>query len=179
VNCSWAEERFERLLDGELTPRDRAALVSHVDRCRECRVVLEELRVVDALLMTPREVTLAPNFTFATMAEVRALPPPAGRRSRLLAYIVSYLTAAWLIAGAAYLLEPGAVHAAAATVLMLARSVAGAFGGLGHAFAQLIGRTGNAPAVIAGVVVLDLLFTLGVVGAIGFVRPRLAERLRS
>ena len=38
--------------------------------------MLDELRVVDALIAAPRHVELPENFTFATMAEVRSLPRP-------------------------------------------------------------------------------------------------------
>ncbi len=179
MNCTWCEERFERFLDGELTPRDRAALVSHVDHCRECRVVLEELRVVDALLMTPREVTLAPNFTYATMAEVHAIGTPARPRSMLAAYLVSYTVAAWLLIGAACVLEPGTMHAVQAALTALGGSLAGAFGGVGHAVSRLADRTGNAPLAIGAVVTFNLLLVLGVWGAVGIMRPRVAERLRS
>ena len=50
MNCSWCEERFERLLDGLLNAAETARLRAHVDACAACSGLLEELRVVDALL---------------------------------------------------------------------------------------------------------------------------------
>ena len=80
MNCSWCEERFERFLDGLLTAGESAALRRHVDACGACYGLLEELRVVDALLLEPRSVELPPNFTFATLACVRTMARPHVRR---------------------------------------------------------------------------------------------------
>lgn len=180
MNCSSSEALFERFLDGDLAPAQRAALLAHVDICAACHSVLEELRVVDALLLEPREVPLAPNFTFATMAEVRALPNPRPRRTPVLAYLISYLTAMWLLAGAAFVLEPTATRAVGNTVLDLSGMAFSAFGGVGHAFVQLANHGGaTAETVVGSVVLLDVFLALAFVAGLFYVRPRLAERLRS
>ncbi len=82
MNCSSSEDRFEEYLDGTLAPAVRVRLRAHLDGCGSCQGMLEELRVVDALIAAPRSVELPENFTFATMAEVRALPRPHGCRLR-------------------------------------------------------------------------------------------------
>jgi hypothetical protein len=175
VTCNSSEALFEGFLEGELVPRERADLLAHVDACASCRGVLEELRVVDALLLEPRTVRLAPNFTFATMAEVRALPAPHVRRPPVAAFTISYLIAAWLLVGAMFLLAPDAVRAVAALVGVLSHSLGGAFGGFARA---LGGSTGAAWVVgIAFTFSLGLIFAFGTVLALA--RPRLAERLRS
>jgi anti-sigma factor RsiW len=85
VTCSWCEERFERFIDGLLYDAERARLVSHVDGCANCSGLLEELRVVDALLLGPRTVELPEDFTSATMADVREMALPCARHAPITA----------------------------------------------------------------------------------------------
>jgi anti-sigma factor RsiW len=179
VNCSSAEARFEGFLDGTLLPRERAGLLAHVEDCDACRSLLEELRVVDALLLTPREIRLAENFTFATMAEVRAQPRPQRPRSRLGAFTAAYLAAAWIAIGALFVLAPQTMHVLGAAALDFSRAVLDAFGGVGHAVASVFGHgmTGIVTAVSA-VLGLEVLVAFAIGGALRYVRPRLADRLR-
>jgi hypothetical protein len=180
MSCSSAEAFFEPFLDGKLAGTQRAALLAHVDGCAGCRSVLEELRVVDGLLTTPREVALAPNFTFATMAETRALHAPACYRPPVRAYLVSYLAAAWLLAAAALLFAPQTMHALSGVVLDFARSVLEAAGGLGAMVARWFGRGGNVlTALLGALLALDVVLVLGFGFALKYMRPRLVERLRS
>jgi anti-sigma factor RsiW len=179
MSCSSAEERFERFLDGRLGPTQHSEFLEHIDRCAGCRSVLEELRVVDALLNTPRQVLLAPNFTFATMAEACALRAPAHQPTPVRAYLVSYLAGAWLLAAAALVFAPQTMHALSGTVLDVARSIADAVGGLGTVVARLFGRGGNVlTALLGALLALDLLLVAGFGFALRFVRPRLVERIR-
>ncbi|MGD0475329.1 MAG: zf-HC2 domain-containing protein [Candidatus Velthaea sp.] len=179
MSCSSAEAVFERFLDGKLAAAQCTELLAHLDDCAGCRGVFEELRVVDALLNTPRQVPLAPNFTCATMSETRALRAPAPYRPPIRAYVVSYLAGAWLIAGAALLFAPQAMHALSGTVLDFARSIADAIGGLGSMVARLFGRGGNVlTALLGALLTLDVLLVAGFGLALKYVRPRLAERLR-
>jgi anti-sigma factor RsiW len=175
VTCSSSEALFEGFLEGELVPRERTALLAHVDTCAACRGLLEELRVVDALLLEPRAVRLAPNFTFATMAEVRALPAPRVRRPPVLAFTVSYLAAAWLLVGATFLLAPQVMLAAGMLATMFAHSTAGALRGFERAFSG----AGDATVLVGCTFALDLALIVAIGAAFAFARPRLAERLRS
>ena len=140
MNCSSAEAHFERFLDAELTAAQTTRMLDHVDRCATCSSVLEELRVVDALLLAPRQVELAPNFTFATMAEARALAPATPYRAPVGAYVVSYLAGAWMLVGAAFVFEPHTMHAVTAAALAIGRSIADAVGGLGSMVSRAIGH---------------------------------------
>jgi predicted anti-sigma-YlaC factor YlaD len=180
MSCSSTEALFERFLDDELPAGARTAVIAHVDRCAGCRSVLEELRVVDALLIRPRQVELAPNFTFATMAEARALPPPTSSRPPIRAYLVAYVVGAWLLAAVAMAFAPLTMRALAETTLDIARSITGALGALGAAIARLLGRGGSAlTAALAGLLVLDAALVTGCGLVFKYVRPRLAERMRS
>ena len=180
MHCSWCEERFERLLDGHLNPRERARLLGHVDACAACRGLLDELRVVDGLLLGPRAVELPPNFTFATMAEVCAMTPPASRRPAIAASLVSYVVAAWSLVGAATLIAPGSVFAAGKLSLAAANTVLVALGGLGHVVVHL-GDRGDVRSwttLASGVAIADGLLLFAIGAALRAARPRIAERLR-
>jgi len=179
VNCNSAERAFEGFLDGTLAARERAAVLAHVDGCDPCRVLLEELRVVDALLLTPREIRLAENFTFATMAEIRSQPRPHRPRSRAGAYAVAYLAAAWMLLGAVALLAPETMHVLGAATLAFSRSVVDAFGGAGGALAGVFGRGPAAVPIAASLALgIEVVLAAAIGGAIRYVRPRLAQRLR-
>ena len=179
MNCTSAERAFEGFLDGTLAARERAAVLVHVDACDPCRGLLEELRVVDALLLAPREIRLAENFTFATMAEVRAQPRPQRPKSRAGAYAVAYLAASWMLIGAIALLAPQTMHVLGAAALAFSRTVADAFGGAGGALASLLGRSPAAlPLAALLALATEMVLAAGIGGAIRYVRPRIAERLR-
>jgi anti-sigma factor RsiW len=181
VTCSWCEERFERFLDGELSDGERARLLAHVDRCAACLGLLEELRVVDALLLEPRTVELPANFTFATMADVHTMPPPPPKcHLPIAATLVAYTVAVWSLAGAALLIAPDEVLSTGRKALAVAGTVLAAFGGLGHAFAHL-GDRGDMTSwttVAGGVVIADGVVLVTVAVLLRAVRPRIAGRLR-
>ena len=98
MRCSSCELDLDRYLEGSLSSARMALVASHLAACASCQIVLEELRVVDALLATTRPAELPPNFTFAVLAEARDLKAPrqrAWRRPVLLG--VTYLIAAWTL----------------------------------------------------------------------------------
>jgi len=180
VSCSSSEDLFEAYLDDTLLPAQRARLLSHLARCGACKGLLDELRVVDALISSPRHVELPANFTFATMAEVRSLPRPLGASAApVYAYLVSYLVAAWLLVGAGFLFASTAMRAFGETALDASASVARVFGIVGHAGARVAGDFGGLGTVVGGAIVLDVAVVLALVVGFAVVRPRLAERLRS
>ena len=180
MTCSWCEERFERFLDGVLSDGERARLLGHVDRCEQCRGLLEELRVVDALLLEPRTVELPSNFTFATMSDVRAMPLPRARRAPIAASLVAYIVGAWSLAGAAFLIAPDAVLTFGKNTLVVSGTVLAASAGLGHVFARLgdRGDMSSWTTVAGGVVIADGLVLVAVAAAFRALRPRNARRLR-
>jgi len=123
VSCNSSEALFEQYLDNTLLPARRAVLLAHLNHCGRCKGVLEELRVVDALIASPRHVELPENFTFATMAEVRTLPRPQVSTAPVYAYLIAYLVAAWLLAGAGFLFAASAMRAFGETALDAGRAV--------------------------------------------------------
>ena len=180
MNCSSTESASNGFSTGNCPPHEHVRVIAHVDALHRLPGLLEELRVVDALLTQPREVQLAPNFTFATMAEARAVHAPAPYRAPVRAYLVSYLAAAWLIAGAAMLFAPQTMRALGGTLVDIARTIFDAVGGLGTVIARLLGRGGNVvTAALLALLVIDILLVAGFGFALRYLRPRLVERLRS
>ncbi len=178
MSCSSAEEFFAGLLDGNLSGALRADVLAHVERCSTCTGVLEELRVVDALLIEPRRIDLAADFTAATMAHARTLPAPAARRTPVLAYLVCYVVGAWLIAGTALVFAPQSVHGFVQSASGSIRAFAETAGGLSRAAGRGFGRDANAAAVgLIALLLLDGLLVLSFVAALKYLQPR-AERLR-
>ena len=179
MTCSSSESLFEGYLDDTLAPSQRARLLAHLRGCGRCTGLLEELRVVDALIASPRTVELPENFTFATMAEVRALPRPHVSRAPVFAYLVSYLVAAWLLIGAGFLLASGAMRAIGETSLDASAQLQRTLGALLHAGTRVAGDFGSLGTLLGGAILLDAVFIAAVVVGFRVLRPRLAERLRS
>ncbi|HTD38873.1 MAG TPA: zf-HC2 domain-containing protein [Candidatus Limnocylindrales bacterium] len=178
MSCSSSEALFEAYLDDTLLPAQRARLLRHLNGCGRCKGVLDELRVVDALLAGPRQVELPPNFTFAAMAEVRSLPRPHVTHAPLLAYLISYLVAAWLLVGAGFLLAGSAMRAFGETALDTSAQLVHTAGAIGSAGARVAGDFGSLTAFLGAAIVLDVAVALALVVGFAVVRPRLAERLR-
>jgi anti-sigma factor RsiW len=172
MRCSTSEMLFEGLLDGTLSEPRRRMLTGHLEKCSRCTSVLEELRVIDALLITPRTLEPAPNFTFKAMAEIRAMPQPKLLPPRLPLWTLFgfYLAASWIaIAGWFAIGRPDA-HAA----LTFVQHVVGAFAGVARVVATGFGYgyTG-----VAGVVTFLLLFDMALLAGVLVLRRRLPERL--
>jgi len=180
VTCSWCEERFERYVDGACTDAERARLLDHVDGCAPCRGLLEELRVVDALLLGPRTIELPADFTRATMADVHALPLPQTPRRPVLAWLVSFIVGSWCLIGAASLIAPSTVLGTIQTALSVARELGMMFGAFGRMLAHLAsrGELTSWSTVAGGIVLADVLALVVLIAAVRFARPRLASRLR-
>lgn len=157
MHCSSCELLLDRYLQGTLPSSEMVAISQHLECCTSCSKLFDELRAIDGLLATARRVELPPNFTFAVMAGVRALPAPHTRvRHQLWKPIAVYLGLAWIaIAVIALLAAGGSLHG-------FAYQAAVAFG---HASAALIGAAHAvgpaAPVVVSSVgVLLSLDFVL-------------------
>jgi hypothetical protein len=144
--------------------------------------LLEELRVVDALLIAPRTIELPADFTRATMADVRALPPPQTEapRRHLLAWLVSFIVGSWCLIGAASLIAPTTVLGTIQTALSVTRELGMMFAALGRMLAHLAsrGELTSWSTVAGGIVLADALALVVLIAAVRFARPRLASRLR-
>ena len=82
MRCSSCEPLLDRYLEGTLTPRGMIDTAAHIKSCGACARLVDEVKVVDALLFTTDVPELPANFTFAVMAEARSLPAPKPLRHR-------------------------------------------------------------------------------------------------
>jgi anti-sigma factor RsiW len=178
MRCDASELRFEALLEGTLAAREQVELDAHLERCARCRGILEELRVVDALLLAPRELEPPPNFTFKTMAEIRSMPAPRAARPVWPWLVGMYMILSWSAIAAWIAIARPDTRAAVALVTGFTAHLTGALDGI----ARVVGTGfGLGYAGVAGVVTFLLLLDLALLCAIVFlrsvVRPRLAAHL--
>ena len=153
MRCSSCEILLDRYVEGTLPPARMAAVSRHVRTCTSCERLLTELRVVDALLATTKPVELAPNFTFAVMAETHAIAAPRRPARAPWRVLAVYVTAAWLVACAGSLLGlSGTVRSVVAPLFAGAANALAAAAGVAH------GLAGTVPAALAlslGVLAVD------------------------
>jgi anti-sigma factor RsiW len=173
MRCSSFEPLLDPYLDGELSPALAARVTAHADACSECGAVLAELRVIDGLLLEPRRLEPAANFTFKVMAEARALPAPHAHRYPHVQVLATYVVFAW-VAIAGFLIFGGtAARAMVATIGTWAARTANDFVHLsaltGHLFG---GQAFDVTAAMGGVIALDLVAAAAVFGLYARFRTR-------
>ncbi len=176
MRCSSCEPQLDRYLEGTLTPRQMVAVSSHVRACDRCTSLVQELRVVDALLGSTKPVDIAPNFSFAVMAEVRAIPVVERRTISTWSVLCFYLIGAWVALGGAYTLFGGTpwLKNVAAMFLIPARETFAAIAGIAHGFGSALPI---AIGVVGAVLFLDVLLAGVLVVFIRTIRPRLVASL--
>jgi len=176
VRCSSCKPLLDRFLEGTLTPREMSETAAHVRSCAACTRLLEELKVVDALLFTTDVPELPANFTFAVMAETISLPAPKRHEPRVWSFVARYVAAAW-VAGLAIFLGSGA------SLAKLGAALAFGFGRFAHALSGGAAGVGHgAPALATfsvGVLSIDLALASAAALLYFVVRPRLAAHLAS
>jgi anti-sigma factor RsiW len=180
MRCSSCEPVLDRYIEGTLTPRQMIDISAHLRTCASCRELLQELKVVDGLLATTRVPDLAHNFTFAVMAEVRAMPAPRARAHPIWSFLVLYPAAAWVAVVLAMLLTGtsagaviGGISSGLARIGVVSGAVSQTFShGLGHS-------TPTLAAFGAGVLVIDLALACAFALLYFVIRPRVAARLAS
>ena len=96
MRCSSCSNDLDRYLEGTLSPARMRAMAEHLRTCDDCRATLDELKIIDALLATTAPVELAPNFTYAVMAELRTRPLPRAFRLSHWALLTFYTIGAWV-----------------------------------------------------------------------------------
>jgi anti-sigma factor RsiW len=158
MHCLSFEPLLDRYVDGELSPAQGARVAAHAESCTECAAVLEELRVIDGLLLEPRQLEPAANFTFKVMAEARAIPAPHPHRYPHLQVLATYVVFAW-VAIAGFLIFGGSAARAMVATIGVAAAHAGTeltrLSGLtGHIFGR---QAYDVTAAMGGVIALDLM----------------------
>ena len=177
MRCSSCEIVLDRYVEGTLPAREMAAVSRHLQTCDACTHLLGELRVVDALLATTKSVDLAPNFTFAVMAEARALRIIERRSLSLWAVLSFYVIAAWLGLSGIALVSGGRLP-------WLGAGLSSIRNGIGDAFAAVAGAAQGFGSVtplvvgtVAAILVLDVVLAATIFIAYRTIRPRLAAQL--
>ncbi len=72
MSCEELSEELSAYLDGELSPRERAALKAHLERCSRCREELVSLRAVSQLVGSLPQVQPSQAFSQALGREISA-----------------------------------------------------------------------------------------------------------
>ena len=177
MRCIACRPLLEGFLAGHLRPRQAYAVRGHLKTCAECAALLEETKIVDALLSTSAAVNLPADFTGAAMDQVRAMPAPRRKHPAAWAFVIIYLAAAWF-AGFVWLALTGqSAGELAAAIVRRSSSFAaglGSLAGSGHIFGR------NASVVLAfglGVLFLDVAFLLALLVVYRVLRPRLAAHV--
>jgi anti-sigma factor RsiW len=178
MHCSHCEGQLDAFVDDVLPAAERAKVATHVEDCPRCRELLDELRNIDALLLSPRHIDPEANFTFKVMAEVRSAPTPHRVRLHELRVVIAYLAFAWTIIGAWAVLG----GASAREALKAGESTLAGYGGglsaLAAATAHLFGSATSAATALLGIiVVVDVVAVIALVAAYAARGPRLAEGL--
>ncbi len=165
MRCSSFNDSLDEYVEGTLTASARMRFENHAEACPACAALLAEYRVIDALLLAPRKLEPAPNFTFAVMAEVRSLPPPRHHRTSLLAVLGTYVAFGWVTIGAFLLfggvqaramlatIGEGFTHAGA-SLQSLSHVTSRTFGGETFDVTAAMGGLLGADLVVAGCVAL-------------------------
>lgn len=181
MRCSSCKPLLDRYAEGSLSMPQLARIAAHLHGCGECSAVLEELKVVDGLLATISEPPAPPlNFTFAVMAEVRALPVPAVPRTNVVALIAAYTLVAWGIIALWLQLSGIGAGGALALVAEFAAQAAGSAHALTAAVSGVFGSgTPQVTWFVLTVLALDAAVGMGIALVYFVVRPRLAARLAS
>jgi anti-sigma factor RsiW len=165
MHCSSFEPLLDEYVDGALAPRERALVAAHVSNCTNCAELLTEIRVIDALLLTPRSVEPAPNFTFKVMAEARTAPPPHVHRIPALPVLATYLAFAWTAIGLFFFFGGSAARAAVNSLQATALHARDGFGHLAVATSHLFGpNTFGVTAFMSALLLVDAVVALGLFG---------------
>jgi|GEM_PF-790289 len=181
MTCRACELRLEEYLEGGVDRYTAMRIERHLVDCGSCRATLDELRSMERLLNTASRAAAlepAPNFTFAVMAEVRAMPLPRVQPVMRWAFLGWYLLGAWALIGIlALFARPLLLNAiaalgyAAAGTLSVVQAIVGAVSAAtdGHGAAIVV--------IVMLVLAVDTVLAAGVYLAHTVVRPRIAAHL--
>ena len=174
--CSSSDSALDEFLDGTLSPVRHARVSAHVAACEQCTELLVELRVVDALLLGPRQLEPAPNFSFKVMADVRTMPAPHVPRSRTIAIITTYIVFAWAAIGTFLAFGGASARAALAFLLGAATRLGSETQTLAAASGRLYGhRALDVTSAMGALLAVDLVGTALFVTGYLVIRARRAQ----
>lgn len=96
MRCSSCEPLLARYWERTLDPRQAARVQAHLRTCHHCTKLLDEIKVVDALLVTTNAPELPADFTAAVM-HATTTPRPQRSHALLWTSIAAYVVLAWMV----------------------------------------------------------------------------------
>jgi anti-sigma factor RsiW len=177
MRCSSCEPLLDAYVERVASPAVRARVDEHISACRNCRELLEELRVIDALLRRPRRIDPPPDLTRAVMAEIGPEPPPQAPAIPALALFGTYLAFAWIAIAAWFIVGGDPAREGLALLASAFVGFGGAFAALGGSGSNLFGHsTVGVSAAMGLILILDVVLAAAL--ALGFLimRARRAAR---
>lgn len=173
MRCSSCEPLLDAYLEASLPPRQGGAVARHLRSCGRCRALLQELRVIDALLETARPPgSVGADFTASVVTAARVAAPHARRRIPFGFVLLAYLVVAWALVFVAA--RSHTLNDLAATLVLSERH---GFAALGAAVRALAPATPLAAAAMTGVLLLDLLLLCALAYGYRRVRPLMTTYL--
>jgi len=171
MRCSSCEPLLDDYLEATLSRRQMRDVALHLQSCHACNALLEELRVVDALLTTARSPgRVSSGFTAAVVSATEAAPLRPSTRITLWVPLLAYLVVAWaLLALAAF-----DAHGVAGLVARLAAWGEGGFAAIAAGLRAVGPETGVAAAAVTGVLLVDLLLLALILYSYRRLRPILS-----
>ncbi len=97
MRCSSFEPFLDHFVEGALRPRQMRSLTDHLESCRHCRALVDELKVIDAMLATTPSSEPATDFTHAVMAGIRPMPVPRKPKHPAARFVALYVAVAWAV----------------------------------------------------------------------------------
>jgi len=173
MRCSSCEPLLDSYLEGTLAGRKARLVDSHLRSCEACSGLLNELRIVDALLATAHPPAVAPDFTAAVISAAGTARPPAPRRQPIWVAFLFYLAAAWAVIALTALRYHDLLGFAQSAFGSAARELP-AFGAALRAVAP---ATPLAAAVVTAILSIDILLLAATFYGYRRLRPRLAPYL--
>jgi anti-sigma factor RsiW len=175
MRCFSCEPLLDAYLEGALSRRQSFAVSAHLRTCHDCASLLQELRVVDALLTTARPPGVAADFTAAIVSATAVAPHRfQRRRSRIGLALLLYVALAWALAAFA-VLRWNAFAGLPQSIAALVRPDLAALDAAARALAP---ATPVAAAVVTGILLLDVLLLTTLLYGFRRARPLLAPNVR-
>jgi anti-sigma factor RsiW len=172
VRCSSCEPLLDGYLEGALRAREARAVAAHLQACDSCSSLLQELRVIDALLTTARRARVGPDFTATVVSAAKTTQPHPRRRVPVGAALLLYTALAW-IAGAMVALRSPALSGAASSFVSVQQHGLAALAAAARALGP---ATGVLVAAVTGILLLDVLLLSAIVYRYRQIRQPVALR---
>jgi hypothetical protein len=174
MRCSSCELLLDAYLEATLRRRQVREVALHLQGCRECDSLMNELRIVDALLATARSPgSVNSDFTAAVVSATRHAQPHVPRRVPLWLPVLAYLGIAWALVAAIALRS----HETARVLSEIGASGHSGAAAIGAALRAVAPASVTAAAAVTAVLLVDLFLVAVIFFGYRRLRPMLAVYL--